>query len=197
MMFSPIFRIGIDEAGRGAWAGPVVAAAVYMPEVLACAADSKVLTAAQREILYAAITATAVFGIGEVSARDIDAMGIKAATNQAMRLALAAVLQQLPKEQGLYVLVDGNDKFTFDSPHRSYVRGDAYLPSISCASIIAKVHRDRLMCARDEEDTRYGFARHKGYGTAFHQETLAVHGPSDFHRASYAPIRQLLNQRVY
>lgn len=188
--FSPLTIIGIDEAGRGAWAGPVVAAAVSIVSPPQGVRDSKVLSASQRETLYAAITDCALFGVGVVSAAEIDAIGIKAATNKAMNLALAQVLEGTETDHHL-VLIDGNDKFTFPVPYQSFIRGDSYIRSVGCASIVAKVHRDRLMTDYHEDFASYGFHQHKGYGTAQHQRALANHGPCSIHRMSYAPLRLL------
>lgn len=176
--------IGIDEAGRGAWAGPVVAAAVTIPKPPAGVRDSKLLTAQQRETFYEIIIQEGHVGVGVVPSEEIDILGIKGATNKAMQIALAQILH----EDHPIVLIDGNDNFTFDIPYQSFVRGDGFIPSISCASVIAKVTRDRLMQEYGEIFSVYGFGQHKGYGTAQHQEMLGTHGPCAIHRFSYAPI---------
>lgn len=191
-MQSNLLTIGIDEAGRGAWAGPVVAGAVYLQAPLRGAKDSKMLTASKREELYQRITERCFWGVGVVDAAEIDSIGIKAATNRAMVLALEQVLSMLPEGMEPPVFVDGNDKFTFPLPHQSFIRGDTYIKSISCASIIAKVTRDRHMVQLAEEFGVYHFEQHKGYGTDLHQKALAIHGPCKMHRFSYAPIKLLM-----
>ncbi|PIV89976.1 ribonuclease HII [Candidatus Gracilibacteria bacterium CG17_big_fil_post_rev_8_21_14_2_50_48_13] len=190
--YSLHYRIGIDEAGRGAWAGPVVAAAVYLPSPIQGLADSKVLSPKQRENLFQRIINEAYVGVGVVSHEDIDAKGIKAATHAAMECALKELLAVLDPTATPLAMVDGNDRFTFSIPHFSYIRGDSRFPCISAASIVAKVHRDRLLCAYEEMYPGYNFAQHKGYGTQKHRDALAQFGALDVHRKTYAPIRQVL-----
>jgi len=192
---SPHYRIGLDEAGRGAWAGPVVAGAVYLPRPLAGLADSKVLSPAKREYLFSCIAQQALYGIGVVSALEIDAIGIKAATNKAMCLALEEVQQQLLTDIPVIALVDGSDRFTFPVPHRSFIRGDSLFASISAASIVAKVHRDRLMIASEESHPGYGFGQHKGYGTELHTQCMARLGVCGIHRKTYAPVARVFCDR--
>lgn len=187
---------GIDEAGRGALAGPVVAAAVILPletperlSQLAEVNDSKQLSAAQREHLYALITANALtFGVGSASAARIDEIGIMGATKEAM-LAAVAQLQPAPR----YLLIDGPVRLSATPlPQRAIVRGDSRSLSIAAASIIAKVVRDRHMVALAADHPQYGLAQHKGYGTQLHTAAIAQHGPCAIHRQSFAPIRQTL-----
>ncbi len=187
---------GLDEAGRGALAGPVVAGAVILPldnpeklTLLQEVNDSKQLTARQREAFYDLITAhTLAWGVGAVDATEIDAMGIVPATRQAMGLALAN-LAVTPA----YLLIDGRLNLkAVHLPQQAIVRGDSLSLSIAAASIIAKVTRDRLMVALGEHYPLYGLARHKGYGTAVHLAALIQHGPTPIHRHSFAPIRQNL-----
>jgi ribonuclease HII len=182
---------GLDEAGRGAWAGPVVAAAVVLPpgdcallERLRGVRDSKQLTPKQREALLGAICECAVVvGVGAVPPDEIDRLGIVPATRQAMVLALAAISP--PAD---YLLIDYLHLFEVPLPQYSLPKGDVRVLSIAAASIVAKVSRDRMMVELEERLPGYGFGRHKGYGTAEHQAALAALGPSPVHRLSFAPV---------
>lgn len=182
---------GIDEAGRGPWAGPVVAAAVVLdPQSIPDGLDdSKKLTEAQREALFAPILASARVGIGIAEVERIDRDNILQATLWAMAQALEQI------DGVTLALVDGNRAPALPCPVATIVEGDAKSLSIAAASIIAKVTRDRIMVGHDATYPAYGFARHKGYGTAFHQEALQRHGPTPLHRRSFAPIAALLAQR--
>jgi len=180
---------GVDEAGRGPWAGPVVAAAVVLdpdniPEGIA---DSKTLSAAARERLYRDITVSAQVGIAIADADRIDRDNILEATLWAM----AAAVSQLPTAPSL-TLVDGNRCPPLAGAAEVIIRGDAICLSIAAASIIAKVTRDRLMCAFAQSWPAYGFERHKGYGTRAHAEALARYGVTPLHRRSFKPVRTLL-----
>ena len=180
---------GVDEAGRGPWAGPVSAGAVILDpgNVPAGLNDSKKLTARARERLEVEIKATALaWGVGLASAREIDEINILQATGLAMRRAMA-VLKIAPA----FALVDGNYRFDLPCPLRPIVKGDALSASIAAASILAKVERDRIMLAADLEYPQYGFAGHKGYHAASHVAALKTHGPCPIHRMSWAPIRAL------
>lgn len=182
---------GIDEAGRGPWAGPVVAAAVILdpaniPEGLN---DSKKLTAARRGALFPAIMASAAVGIGIAEVDRIDRDNILAATLWAMGEAIR-ILTITPA----LALVDGNRAPALSCPVLTIVKGDGRSLSIAAASIIAKVTRDRMMAELDRHHPGYGFARHKGYGTAFHSAALARLGPCAEHRKSFAPIAALLRR---
>ncbi len=182
---------GVDEAGRGAWAGPVVAAAVILPpDAVACSpllgavCDSKQLSAAQRERLLPTIQAVALaWGVGSVSAAAIDAIGILPATRQAMAAAVARLA--IPAD---YLLIDAVRLRELSLPQEALIHGDALSLSIAAASIIAKVTRDRLLAELDARYNGYGFARHKGYGTPEHRAALARLGPSPEHRRSFRPI---------
>lgn len=187
---------GLDEAGRGALAGPVVAAAVILPlnrpdklAVLREVNDSKQLSARVRARLFPLIVDTAVaHGVGIVPPEVIDRTGILPATRQAMRQALTQL-----ESQAEFLLIDGRLRLkTINLPQQSLVRGDGKSLSIAAASILAKVTRDRLMVALDGAFPQYGFARHKGYGTPQHLAAIAKHGPSPHHRLSFAPMRQTL-----
>lgn len=179
---------GIDEAGRGPWAGPVVAAAVILdPDDLPDGLnDSKKLTHARREELHGIILAKAEVGIGIVDVAVIDRDNILQATYAAMIQAVAA-LTSAP----LFALVDGNRAPKLACPVETVIEGDGKCLSIAAASIIAKVTRDRLMIDLDRQCPGYGFAKHKGYGTAEHQVALARLGPTAHHRRSFEPIRLL------
>lgn len=190
----PLHIAGIDEAGRGALAGPVVAAAVILPldnlEALAqltAVNDSKQLTAATRERLFSRITQHASsYAIALESAEVIDEIGIVPATKRAMVTAVT----QLPLPAH-YLLIDGNIRLpSLNLPQQAIIRGDGRCLSIAAASVLAKVTRDRLMVELDAAYPAYGFARHKGYGTAVHLHALVQHGPCPLHRHSFAPIRR-------
>lgn len=174
---------GVDEAGRGPLAGPVVAAAVILPEgfFIPGVNDSKKLTAAKREALYDVILASAIAaGTGIVGHEEIDSINILQATFRAMHQALAA-LSVVPG----HILVDGNRFSGTGIPFTTIVDGDALSHSIAAASIIAKVTRDRLLCDYDRLYPAYGFARHKGYGTAQHRAAIVAHGPCPIHRRTF------------
>lgn len=184
---------GLDEAGRGAWAGPVVAAAVLLPpdaagmaQALAGVTDSKRLSAAARERLAAAIWAHAAVGLGEVSAAGIDQMGIVEATMQAMIQAVHHL--PLPPD---CLLIDHIPRPLGEWPQQRLPRGEMASLSIAAASIVAKVQRDRLMAELEEAWPGYGFGQHKGYGTAQHRLALARLGPTPLHRRTWAPFLQL------
>lgn len=182
---------GIDEAGRGPWAGPVCAAAVILDahNIPSGLNDSKKLTEAKRERLYPEIMAAADVGVGLVSAAQIDEINILQATYLAMNRAVAALTTR-----PTLALIDGNRGPKLFCATQMIVSGDAKSLSIAAASIIAKVTRDRLMIELEKVYPVYGFARHKGYGTAAHAAALAQHGPCTEHRKSFAPIRALLNR---
>jgi ribonuclease HII len=177
---------GVDEAGRGSLAGPVVAAAVILPTDfrLPGLTDSKLLTAAQRRTLADAIRKVAVaHAVAAVDAAQIDAINILRASLKAMAEAVAA----LPVPPAL-VLVDGNMLPMVPMRARAVVWGDRLIPAISAASILAKTVRDAMMEAWGLRYPAYGFAEHKGYGTPIHLARLADHGPSPIHRRSFAPV---------
>ena len=177
---------GVDEAGRGPLAGPVVAAAVILDELKPIAGlnDSKKLTEKRREKLYDEILAKALCcSIAEATVQEIDSLNILQATLLAMRRAVDGLRLKPVK-----VLVDGNRLPVLDVRAEAIVQGDALVPAISAASILAKVHRDRLCAQLHAQYPVYGFDRHKGYGTAAHLQALAEHGPSPSHRMSFAPV---------
>jgi ribonuclease HII len=183
---------GVDEAGRGPLAGPVVAAACILPTgvFFKDLNDSKQLSAQVRERLYSEITRcpNLIFGIGIVDEKTIDQINILQATFLAMRRAVEALLT-LPD----YLLIDGNQLPKFNIPTKSLIHGDALSVSIAAASVLAKVTRDRIMEKMDEEWPHYGFKQHKGYATEQHLEAIFRHGPCPIHRESFDPIRTLLH----
>lgn len=175
---------GVDEAGRGPLAGPVVAAAVILcPEGIAGLDDSKKLTAARRDALFDKIMAECTVGVGTASVEEIDRLNILWATMLAMERAVAA-LGVHPAE----VLVDGNRCPDWRWQSRAIIGGDAIEPCISAASIIAKVTRDRMMIEADRVHPGYGWASNKGYGAAAHMAALERLGPTPLHRRSFAPV---------
>ena len=180
---------GIDEAGRGPLAGPVVAAAVILPlgfthPVLN---DSKQLTHRKRDVLYEELTAdpAVIWSFSVVDAGEIDRLNILRATHEGMRRAVAGLPMQ-PE----HVLIDGLPVRPFPIEQTALVGGDGLSFSIAAASVIAKVTRDRLMLELDAQFPIYGFAKHKGYGTAAHLAALKAHGPCPFHRRSFLPVRE-------
>ena len=181
---------GVDEAGRGPLAGPVVAAAVILDELnpIKGLADSKILTALRREKLFDEIRAKALcFSIAEASVEEIEQLNILQATLLAMRRAVEG-LRLKPNK----VLVDGNRLPVLDMLAEAIVKGDATVPAISAASILAKVHRDRWCAEYDQEFPQYGFAKHKGYGTAEHLAALRTHGACPQHRKTFRPVTEVL-----
>lgn len=181
---------GVDEAGRGPLAGPVVAAAVILPDQynLSGLNDSKKISAPKREALYGGIVAQALAcGVAQASVEEIERLNILEATLLAMRRAVDA-LSVRPQ----LILVDGNIARGFDVPARAIVGGDALEPCISAASILAKVMRDRLMNDLAERYPGYGFERHKGYGTAAHAAALKMLGPCPEHRKRF--IRNIIGE---
>jgi len=180
----------VDEAGRGPLAGPVVAAAVILDDLnpIQGLADSKKLTAARREKLYDEIRAKALCcSIAEASVEEIDQLNILQATMLAMRRAVEGLRLKPTK-----VLVDGNRLPVLDVLAEAIVKGDAKVPAISAASILAKVHRDRWCAQYHEQFPQYGFAAHKGYGTAEHMAALRAHGACPQHRKSFSPVAEVL-----
>lgn len=182
---------GIDEAGRGPLAGPVVAAAAILPEGFRHDAldDSKKLTVRQRERIYAELTVRTdiVWAAAIVHSEEVDRLNILRATHEAMRRAVAA----LAVAPG-HVLIDGLPVRPFPIEQTALVGGDGLSLSIAAASVIAKVTRDRIMIAMDTQHPGYDFARHKGYGTPQHLARLRAHGPCPIHRRSFLPVAQAL-----
>ena len=182
----PGLLAGVDEAGRGPLAGPVVAAAVILDDLhpIAGLNDSKKLTAKRREKLFDEIKAKALcFSIAEATVQEIDEINILQATLLAMKRAVEGLRLKPVK-----VLVDGNRLPAIDIRAEAIVQGDALVPAISAASILAKVHRDRLCEQMHAQYPQYGFDQHKGYGTAVHLAALQAHGPAECHRLTFAPV---------
>jgi len=188
---------GIDEAGRGALAGSIVAAIVILKNqktkkqnnlLLLGIRDSKLLTPKKREELFRTIKKRALtWSIGKTSEKVIDRIGIAKANIQAVKKALKTL-----KIKPDYLLLDGGIKLKrIKIPQKTIIKGDAKIFSISCASILAKVTRDRLMIKLDKKHPQYGFAQHKGYGTKNHREAIKKYGPCSIHRRSFAPICSL------
>jgi ribonuclease HII len=177
---------GVDEVGRGPLAGPVVAAAVILPQPIDGIADSKQLSPKERVEVATAIVERAWFGIGAASVGEIDRINILQATMLAMQRAVARLPVQPHR-----VMVDGNRAPCLPCPAECVIDGDALVPAIGAASILAKVLRDRLMQRLACRYPGYGFATNVGYGTPEHLTGLERHGPTRHHRGSFAPIRQL------
>ena len=183
---------GVDEAGRGPLAGPVFAAAVMLDDLLPIKglADSKKLTPKKREHLYEIIKAQALcFCVATASVEEIDQLNILQATLLAMQRAVKGLRLKPSK-----VLVDGNRLPVLNIRAEAIVKGDSTVPSISAASILAKVERDRWCVEIDAQFPHYGFLAHKGYGTPVHLRALQEHGPCDLHRRSFAPVAKLLDK---
>jgi ribonuclease HII len=182
---------GLDEAGRGPLAGPVVAAAVILPPVFSLSVpvrDSKRLSPSQREAAYACLVALPgiSIGVGLADHEEIDRINILEATRRAMAIAVSR-LDPSP----VFLLIDGLRLPALDLPQEKIIRGEDASLSIAAASIVAKVIRDRIMVELDAKYPEYGFVRHKGYGTPEHLERLRRHGPSPVHRRSFAPVKIL------
>lgn len=186
---------GTDEAGRGPWVGPVVAAAVCFPDLKVSddlakqLDDSKKLSPAKREVLFDKIYKSgALIGIGQASAEEIDKINILQASFLAMKRALLQIKSPID-----FVLIDGNRMPKWEWPSETIIGGDGKSLSIAAASIIAKVTRDRLMTDLAKEYPFYGWEKNAGYGTAAHIKGLKEHGITPYHRKSYAPIKKILS----
>ena len=187
---APGLIAGVDEAGRGPLAGPVVAAAVILDDLnpISGLADSKKLTALKRERLYDEIRAKALCcSIAEATVEEIDELNILQATMLAMRRAVEGLRLKPTK-----VLVDGNRLPVLDVLAEAIVKGDSKVQAISAASILAKVHRDRWCQELHAQYPQYGFDGHKGYGTAAHLQALKEHGATPWHRKSFSPVAEVL-----
>jgi ribonuclease HII len=187
------FVAGIDEAGRGPLAGPVVVAAVIFEKDknLPVVNDSKKLSAKQRELLYDEIIFCAKkYSIVELSVEEIDLLNILQATHKGMRIAVGSL------EIAQFALIDGLPVPNMPIPSKAVVKGDEKSASIAAASILAKVYRDRIMDKYSETYTDYGFAENKGYGTKTHLEAIAKYGPCPIHRKTFEPVKSLLNNEL-
>ena len=189
--------VGLDEAGRGPWCGPVVAACVGWqglkcpPDLASQINDSKKLTPQKREILFdKIISATPIWGIGQTSAKEIDEINILQASFLAMRRALNEVIKK--GFSPAVALIDGNRLPDWDMEKYAIIRGDGKSLSIAAASILAKVTRDRIMTRLAQKYPHYGWEKNAGYGTKVHRDGLAHYGITPEHRRSYAPIKKLL-----
>jgi len=186
---------GIDEAGRGPLAGPVVAAAVVLPvaDCIPDLNDSKLLTPAMRDQLFEKIRdCTAAVGIGIIPSETIDEINIYQATLLAMKRAVAD-LHPLPD----YLLIDGNMRLDLDLPQTSIVKGDRLSFSVAAAGIVAKVTRDRIMMALHKEYPLYGFDKHKGYATAAHREAIIKYGPCPAHRMCFSGVKEFVEPPLF
>jgi ribonuclease HII len=183
------FIIGVDEVGRGPLAGPVMAAAVTLKTVRFKNRidDSKKLTPSQREHAFGEIVNKSVFGIGIINEKVIDRQNIAVATRMAMEQAISGLIDKLKPnhKHHIHILVDGNIKLDIDLPFTNIIKGDSKSKSIACASILAKVIRDRIMSLYDKIYPQYGFLKHKGYPTREHRLALKRFGPSLIHRTSF------------
>lgn len=192
--------IGVDEAGRGPLAGPVVAAAVILPEELMLAEpspfrDSKQLTPGEREELFKLLLQSkAVFAVGKATPNEIDQLNIRQATALAMKRAITNLLKRIAPAKVDLALVDGDNLDDLGVPCKFVIDGDSTCPIISAASIIAKVVRDRLMVAYDKRYPQYGFAKHKGYPTREHIEAIKRFGICPIHRRSFSPVKEICGQ---
>lgn len=180
--------VGIDEAGRGCWAGPLVAAAVRLNFTLPAFDDSKKLTKAKREQLSEFIKRYCNYGIGWVSAKEVDDIGLTAATQKAMSQALSEIDEDYDE-----IVIDGNFNYLAGQLNvRVLPKADSLVPAVSAASIIAKTARDQYMYDIASRYPAYQFEKHVGYGTALHYEMIKLHGPCELHRLSYKPLQVLL-----
>jgi ribonuclease HII len=181
--------VGIDEVGRGCWAGPLVVGAVILNEPIAGLRDSKKLTKGRREKLATEIEArAAAIGLGWSQPNEIDELGLTAAITLATKRALERIAMEYDR-----IIIDGNLNYLQGNPKaRAVIKADDSVPAVSAASIIAKVARDKYMSEIAGSYPDYGFTRHVGYGTALHLERLKLHGASDLHRRSFKPVAALL-----
>ena len=185
---------GIDEAGRGPWAGPLFAACVILPKNHGIKGinDSKKLTHTKREKLYEEITQKAYFYIAKCTHAYIDAHGLRKACKTVFKKAYKGLLKKYPELTIKELKIDGRDNFKFDIPATYIIKGDSKIPEIGAASILAKVGRDRYMQKMHKKYPLYAFSAHKGYGTRQHRDLLKKHGVCEIHRKSYKPIQELL-----
>ena len=191
MCYAADMLVGIDEVGRGCWAGPVVAAAVVLEKPIVGLKDSKKLSKQQRSRLAAIIRQEALaIGLGWVPPAEVDEFGLTAAVRLAMQRALASI--QIPYQR---VIIDGNFNFLAGNPKvETLIRADDLVPEVSAASIIAKVTRDEYMAALGARYAKYQFEKHVGYGTVLHRQLLTAYGVSDLHRRSFKPVWLLANE---
>lgn len=180
--------VGLDEVGRGCWAGPLVAGAVILSKDIAGLRDSKKLSKKQREALAEAIYEVASVGLGWVWPKEIDELGLTASVRLAMERALSEIQSKYDE-----IIIDGNINFFPHDPRaRAIIKADDSVPAVSAASIVAKVARDNYMAGLGDSYAGYSFEKHVGYGTALHIAALKTLGVSDIHRTSYKPIQAFL-----
>jgi ribonuclease HII len=186
--------VGIDEVGRGCWAGPVVAGAVILGNSIVGLKDSKLLSKNQREVLAIQIEASALaIGLGWVEPKELDKVGL----TEAVRLAMQRALLQIELTYG-EIIIDGNYNFLADNPKsKAIIKADMTIAAVSAASIVAKVARDNYMSEASDLYPEYGFSKHVGYGTKLHIEKLKLHGVSEIHRLSYKPIKAMMDTGLY
>jgi ribonuclease HII len=191
-IMNPLFLAGIDEAGRGALAGPIVAGAVILPEFFPIdeLGDSKKLTDPKRRELFILIQEKCDLATGFCSSEEVDKLGVKKATREAMQRAIEKL-----KTKPRTLLIDGNDHFQFDIPREEYIKGDDKIPVISAASIVAKVTRDNYMIKLGKKYSQFGFENHMGYGAVSHMDLLKQEIYCPEHRKSYNPLKTVLTQR--
>lgn len=182
--------VGIDEVGRGCWAGPLVAAAVILDGRIPCLADSKLVTKQRRKEVAKAIYLNArSVSLGWVSAKRIDQIGLTAANREAMQKALDGIVGDYDK-----IIIDGNYNYLPEnSKSEAIIKADGSIEAVSAASIVAKVARDAYMVDMAMQYPEYGFEKHVGYGTNFHYEQIKLHGVCELHRMSYKPLQALMN----
>ena len=192
--------IGVDEVGRGSWAGPVMASAAlidYQKPIDKRLNDSKKLTSKTRKEIFKILSKNNSFGLGKVSNYEIDQMGILKATFKAMEIALINLFDKIINPQETIILIDGNImpdfKNNFLSEIKLVKKGDTMSPSIAAASIFAKCSRDDLMIEMDKKFIGYEFSKNKGYGTKSHREKVISLGPTQFHRMTFKPMKDLKN----
>ena len=192
--------IGVDEVGRGSWAGPVMASAAlidYQKPIDKRLNDSKKLTSKTRKEIFKILSKNNSFGLGKVSNYEIDQMGILKATFKAMEIALINLFDKIINPQETIILIDGNImpdfKKNFLSEIKLVKKGDTMSPSIAAASIFAKCSRDDLMIEMDKKFIGYEFSKNKGYGTKSHREKVISLGPTQFHRMTFKPMKDLKN----
>lgn len=184
---------GLDEVGRGCWAGPLFTCALVLKKDIRhkLLRDSKLLNPAQREKMYKFLMPRAYIGIGIAEVEEIDTLGLTQATNLAFQRALDQLTTLYPHIIPHYLLIDGKDKLNFSFPFRTVIDGDEKIKEIASAAIMAKVTRDRYMIKLSQQYPEYGFEYHKGYGTLRHQQALRTHGLTDIHRKRFKPVQAL------
>ena len=194
-----MIQIGIDEVGRGSWAGPIVFAAVGFPSSVdrkdfkkIVIRDSKLMTADQRKRAEAVIRENAIIHVEYLSCEDIDLLGLSRGLARTIQRLVKKVLRDLPIGESSKFWIDGRRMCTLGVEHEYIIKGDRIMPIISAASIVAKVERDAYMTELGQRYQEYGFDLHKGYGTARHVKALAEYGISPVHRRSYRPIKAFL-----